>query len=134
MRCTEETLTPIAFSHRSTRPVGGFGRRLHGQRYDALRDGGVEFRDARGPRLVAQQPFDALNSISTTFKKNVAFGCPTLWAPSGFVFGRRLRGRLVPMRHYKLAKLASRRSLNMGRRLCLDFDRQVPSLLKIPSH
>ena len=47
--------------HRSARPVGGFGRRrLHGQRDDALRDSGVEFRDAGGPRLVAQQPLEAL--------------------------------------------------------------------------
>ena len=48
-------------SHCRACPMRGLGqRRLHGQRHDALGDSGVEFRDARGPRLVTQQPFKAL--------------------------------------------------------------------------
>jgi hypothetical protein len=47
--------------HRRARPVRGFGqRRLHRQRHDALGDSGIEFRDARRPRLIAQQPFETL--------------------------------------------------------------------------
>src|SRR5271156_3935553 len=39
----------------------GFGhRRLHRQRHDAFGDSGIKLRDARRPRLVAQQPFKAL--------------------------------------------------------------------------
>ena len=43
--------------HRPACPMRPFARRLlHGQRDDALRDGGIELRDAGGPRLVAQKP------------------------------------------------------------------------------
>ena len=35
-------------------------RRLHRQRHDAFGDSGIKLRDARRPRLVAQQPFKAL--------------------------------------------------------------------------
>jgi len=40
--------------------MGGFVRRLlHGQSHDPLGDRGVELRDARGPRLVAQKSVHA---------------------------------------------------------------------------
>ncbi len=44
--------------HRRACPMRRFVRRLlHRQRDDALRDGGIELRDARGSRLVVQKPF-----------------------------------------------------------------------------
>jgi hypothetical protein len=47
--------------YRCARPMRGFGhRRLHRQRHDAFGDSGIKLRDARRPRLVAQQPFKAL--------------------------------------------------------------------------
>ena len=47
--------------HQRTCPVRRLaGRRLHRQFDDALGDRGREFRHARGPRLVAQQPIHAL--------------------------------------------------------------------------
>jgi hypothetical protein len=47
--------------HRCAGPMRGFGpRRLHRQRHDAFGDSGIKLRDARRPRLVAQQPFKAL--------------------------------------------------------------------------
>ena len=49
------------FRHRRACPMRRFGQRpLHGQRHNALGDSGIEFRDARGPCLVTQQPFKAL--------------------------------------------------------------------------
>jgi multiple sugar transport system permease protein len=46
--------------HRRAGPVRCFARRLlHGQRDDALGDGRIELRDARGLRLVAQKPVHA---------------------------------------------------------------------------
>ncbi len=40
--------------------MGRFARRrFHGQRDDLLGDAGIEFGDARGPRLVAQKPVHA---------------------------------------------------------------------------
>ena len=48
--------------HRGARPVRRFLRRfLHGQRDDALGDKRIELRDARGPRLVAQEPVHAFD-------------------------------------------------------------------------
>jgi hypothetical protein len=45
------------FGHRRAGPMGGFVRRfLHGQGHDPLGDRGIELRNARGPRLVAQKP------------------------------------------------------------------------------
>ena len=50
------------FGHRRARPVRRFGkRRLHGQRHDAFGDSGIKLRDARRPRLVAQEAFEALS-------------------------------------------------------------------------
>ena len=46
--------------HSRARPMRRFARRLfHGQGDDALRNGGIELRDARWPRLVVQKPFHA---------------------------------------------------------------------------
>jgi len=46
--------------HRRARPMRCFARRfLHGQRKDALGDGGIEPGDARGPRLITQKAVDA---------------------------------------------------------------------------
>jgi hypothetical protein len=46
--------------HRGAGPMGRFVRRfLHGQSDDPLGDRGVEPRDPRGPRLVAQEPVHA---------------------------------------------------------------------------
>ena len=48
--------------HRGAGPVRCFARRLlHGQRDNALGDRGIELRNARGPRFVAQEPIDAFD-------------------------------------------------------------------------
>ena len=62
MRCTELTLTPAALAIAApVQWVASPGGVLHGQRHDPLGDRGIELRDARGPRLVAQQPIDAFS-------------------------------------------------------------------------
>lgn len=46
--------------HRRARPMGRFLRRfLQGQSHNPLGDRGIELRNARGPRLVAQKPVHA---------------------------------------------------------------------------
>jgi hypothetical protein len=51
-------------------------RLLHGQRDDALCDGGIELRDARGSRLVVQKPFEALGGEASRQRQTQVLDLP----------------------------------------------------------
>ena len=71
MRCTELTLTPGRLGHRApVQCVVSLGGSLQRQRDDAFGDRGTERRDARGPRLVAQKPVDALSEKHSDYNNN----------------------------------------------------------------
>ena len=86
------------FRHRRACPVRGLGRRrLHRQRHDAPGDSGVGFRDARGPRLVAQQPFKALGGEAFLQRQTQVLDLPVrlmiAFAPSPSVGSSTIRAR-----------------------------------------
>ena len=61
MRCTELTLMPLELGHRGGGPVRRLARRIGlGRGDDARRNLGFERRNARRPRLVAQQARDTI--------------------------------------------------------------------------
>ena len=65
--------------HRRARPVRGFGqRRLHRQRHGALGESRIELLDARRPRLVAQQAFEALGGEAFLQAPDAGLGLASL--------------------------------------------------------